>query len=174
MHVPGYMRASNTPWHCLFWGCLNRTRHCIPDVVKIHVFTQHKLYIPDSARVCREHLHGNDWDDLPLACNVSYDFTASHFSDVCDLLINALNSPRLRFSDPRGLNEEEMHFWTGRTNEEFNAILEQNPSLRNVCTDSRTTLGILLTKLRTGESNVRIATQFNLSRRQLERLLAIA
>ncbi|RVE40306.1 hypothetical protein evm_015044 [Chilo suppressalis] len=49
IHVPEYSRAPNT------------TRHRIPEVVKIQTFCSYRLYIPDGARVCQEHLQNNNW-----------------------------------------------------------------------------------------------------------------
>lgn len=81
--------------------------------------------------------------------------------------------PRLDFNTRGSLSNEEMHFWTGRNGEQFDAILDQVPSLSERCKEPRTALGIYLTKLRTGDSDERLATLFNVSRRKLERLLAI-
>lgn len=67
------------------------------------------------------------------------------------------------------MSDAEMHLWTGRTYDEFEAILEQTPSLSETCNQPKTALGIYLTKLRTGDSDERLATLFNISRRKLER-----
>ncbi|KAF9416045.1 hypothetical protein HW555_006457 [Spodoptera exigua] len=126
------------------------------------------LYIPDGARVCREHLEGNNWDELPDFCNTTHDFNAAQFKDVCDMLRTTIQrGSRLDFSLQGAMTDEEMHYW-------FDDILEETPSLGMRCNDPRTALAILLVKLRTGDSDERLATLFNMSRRKLERYLAIA
>lgn len=76
---------------------------------------------------------------------------------------------RFDFNDRGALSDEEMHFWTGRNNEQFDSILE--PSLIQECRNPGTALGIYLTKLRTGDSNERLASLFNMTRQNLERLM---
>lgn len=174
LQVPDYTRAPNTPGHCIFNTCQNTTRHRIPETIKIHIFCEYKLYIPDGARVCGQHLESNSWEELPQFCNVTHNFNAQQFSDVCDMLRMALNrGPRLDFNTRGALSNEDMHFWTGRNCEQFDSILQQTPSLSERCKEPRTALGIYLTKLRTGDSDERLATLFNMSRRKLERLLTI-
>lgn len=143
--------------------------------IKIHIFCEHKLYIPDGARVCREHLESNNWNELPDFCNTTHNFTAIQFNDVCDMLRTALQrGSRFDFRIRGALTNEEMHFWVGLNGDQFDAILEQTPSLSEISNDPRTALAILLVKLRTGDSNERLATLFNMSRRKLERHLAVA
>ena len=175
IHVPEYSRAPNTARHCIFLNCRNDTRHRIPEVIKIHTFCEHKLYIPDSARVCQEHLLSNVWDELPQHCNVNNDFNAMQFKDISDFMIKCVqNGSRLDFNRVGAMTSEEMHFWTGRSFEQFCEILEQTPSLRQRCRNPKTALGIFLTKLRTGDSNARLATLLHMSRQNLERLMGIA
>lgn len=175
IYVPEYSRAPNTTRHCIFNNCRNINRYRIPEVIKIYTFCEHKLYIPFSARVCQEHLEGNIWDELPQHCNVTHDFNAAQFRDISDIMRRGMQrGSRLDFNTIGAVTSEEMHFWTGRSFEQFEEILEQTPSLSQRCKNPRTALGIFLTKLRTGESNERLATLFNMSRQNLERLTAIA
>lgn len=172
--VEDYTRAPNTSRHCIFNHCQNTTRHRIPTTIKTHIFCEYKLYIPNSARVCTEHLESNAWNELPQSCNTTHDFNTYHFTDICDMLRMALQrGPRLDFNTRGALTNEEMHFWTGRKCEEFDSILEETPTLNEMCREPRTALGVYLTKLRTGESDERLATLFNMSRRKVERLLVI-
>lgn len=172
LHVPQYRRAPSTPRHCLFNNCDNNTRFRIPESIKVHILCEFKLFIPDAARVCREHLEGNGWAELPDHCNVSHDFSAGQFSEALDMLCR--QGPRLDFSVRGAMSNEEMHFWTGLNSEKFGFIIEQTRSLSTRCNQPRTALGVYLSKLRTGDSNERLATLFGMSRRKLERLLAIA
>ncbi|CAH2101152.1 unnamed protein product [Euphydryas editha] len=85
---------------------------------------------------------------------------------------NALQSgSRLDFNARGAVSDEEMHFWTGRNNEQFDCILEQTPSLIQGCRNPRTALSIYLTKMRTGNSNERLASLFNMTRQNLEWLM---
>lgn len=136
------------------------------------MFCEYKLYIPDGARVCQEHLENNNWAELPQNCHVTHDFNAAQFGDICDMLRNAVQrGSRLDFNTRGALSDEEMHFWTGRNNEQFDTILEQTPSLVQRCRNPRTALSIFLIKLRTGDPNERLATLFNMTRQNLERLM---
>lgn len=36
----------------------------------------------DGARVCQEHLHNNNWAELPQNCLVTRDFNAAQFSHI--------------------------------------------------------------------------------------------
>lgn len=74
------------------------------------------------------------------------------------MMRNALQrGSSLDFNAKGALSDEEMHFWTGRNNEQFESILEQTPSLIQESRNPRTALGIYLTKMRTGDSNERLA-----------------
>lgn len=175
LQVAEYTRAPNTPGHCIFNYCVNESRHRIPECIKVHIFCEYKLYIPNGARVCREHLQGNNWEELPEFCNVTHSFTATQFSDICDILRATIQrATRIDFSVRGALSDDELHFWVGLNNEQLDIILEETSSLTQNCIQPRTTLGIYLTKLRSGEPNERLATLFNMSRRQLERHLSKA
>lgn len=58
--------------------------------------------------------------------------------------------------------------------EQFNTVLKETPTLTHVVNRSRTIIGVYVSKLRTGESNERLATLFNMSCRTLERKLVLA
>lgn len=75
---------------------------------------------------------------------------------------------RLDFNATGALSDEEMHFWTGRNNEQFDSILHQIPSLIQGCRNPRTALSINLTKLGIGDSNERLASLFNTTRQNLD------
>lgn len=85
-------------------------------------------------------------------CNVTHDFNDAQFTSLCDLMrMAANNQPRIDFENRGAMPNEEMRLWTGRTYDQFEAILEQTPSLSERYNQPRTALGIYLTKLRTGE-----------------------
>lgn len=73
------------------------------------------------------------------------------------------------FENIENMDNEEIHIRWGFNREQFSEILKQTPSLTD--SNSKTTLAIYLMKLRSGESNERLATLFQMSRRTLERHL---
>lgn len=170
--VPNYRRTPNSANRCIFNNCQSQSRCRIPEVIKVHLLQNHKLYVPDSARVCQEHLIGNVWDDLPDFCDVLHDFTSAFFTDICEMLIRAVNNSKvLNFEVPGAISDIKMHFWTGRTNEQFDLILQETHSLNDTCRSPRLALGMYLIKLRTGESNARLGSQFHMSERSVRRIL---
>lgn len=174
LYVPSYKRAPNTSSHCIFGACGNDNRRRIPKTIKLYMMTTHQLYIPQHARVCREHLESNMWDELENHCTISHYFTAEHFTDVCNIFTEGIiSNKQYDFETMVGLNDDSLHFWVGLNGSEFRSIILQTPSLR-AYSDNRTILGLYLAKLRTGESNERLANLFKMSRRTLERKLAIA
>lgn len=77
----------------------------------------------------------------------------------------------LDFENIENMDKEEIHIRLGFNREQFSEIFRQTPSLTG--SNSKTTLAIYLMKLRSGESNERLATLFQMSRRRrtLERHL---
>ena len=61
------------------------------------------------------------------------------------------------------------HYWLGLTEVQFNDLLKSIPSLNNEVTNPSLALSIFLVKLRTGDSNQRLATLFQLPRSTLEK-----
>lgn len=103
-------------------------------------------------------------------CNVTHDFNDALFRSLCDLMrITANNELRINFEIRGVMSNEEMHLWTGRLYNQFEAILDQTPLLSEHRNQPRTALGIYLTKLRTGDSDERLASLFHISRGKLER-----
>lgn len=101
-------------------------------------------------------------------------FNAELVSDMTKMLIRGMNASRLSFDSVTGLDAHELHFWTGLTIEQFNSMLLETPSLAERHRHPRRVLGAYMTKLRTGESNERLATLFGMSRRTFEDHLKIA
>lgn len=80
----------------------------------------------------------------------------------------------MAFENIETIDDNHFHFWTALTKNQFMTILDQTPSLRNRSDRPATTLGMYLTKIRTGQSDERLATKFQISRRTLERKLKTA
>lgn len=175
LFIEEYVRAPNTSRVCIYRDCINENRHRIPEVIKVHIFSTSKIYIPQNARMCLEHLNYNTWDQLPEFCNTTHMFTAAQFTDLLDILRQAVQKKiRIDFQLRGNLTDNEMHFWTGFNSQQFRIILQQTPSLSRRSKKPRTALGIYMTKLRTGEPNQRLSTLFNISRSSLERYLVLA
>lgn len=133
------------------------------------------MYIPPSSRICEEHLNNYDFEELLDNVNVTHYFNASFFSNMTNMLIEAINNrTRFDFETLSSLNNSELMFWTGFTLEQFNVILEETPSLAEKCRHPRSVLGAYLTKIRTGEPNERLATLFGVTRQVFEYRLKIA
>ncbi|KAJ8720566.1 hypothetical protein PYW08_006031 [Mythimna loreyi] len=114
LYVPSYKRAPNTSSHCIFGACSNENRRRIPKTIKLYMITTHQLYIPQHARVCREHLESNMWDELENHCTISHYFTAEHFTDVCNIFTEGIiSNKQYDFETMVGLNDDSLHFWVG-------------------------------------------------------------
>ncbi|XP_063395621.1 uncharacterized protein LOC134680420, partial [Cydia fagiglandana] len=174
----GYLRASNTARHCIFANCRNVVAHNVPQYAKFLLLHNHNFYIPELARVCNAHFMNNDWEDL-LNNPAFENFNSAHVVGMMQLY--KWGFERRGHHDFENIEEidenecqKEFHFWTGVTKYHFNVILNQTPSLRDRSDRPATVLGMYLTKIRTGEPDERLATRFSISRRTLERNLAIA
>ncbi|KAJ8720799.1 hypothetical protein PYW08_006264 [Mythimna loreyi] len=114
LYVPSYKRAPNTSSHCIFGACSNENRRRIPKTIKLYMITTHQLYIPQHARVCREHLESNMWDELENHCTISHYFTAEHFTNVCNIFTEGIiSNKQYDFETMVGLNDDSLHFWVG-------------------------------------------------------------
>lgn len=168
-----YSRAPNTSAHCVYSNCRYEANSSIPEEIKVYLLSEYKLYIPQSARSCREHLRANMWDELRNSCNTTNYFNSAQFDDICSILTRSVQNKHqlLDFETEGSITDDDMHFWTGLENRQFDTILQETPSLLESHKKPRLALGIYLCKLRTGESNERLASQFNTSRRSVQRIL---
>lgn len=173
--MPDHVRTPNSSRRCIYRQCRNENLRRIPASLKLYAVCNYRLYLPPSARLCEDHLLHLELEELLDAVNVIHYFNSESLTAMTNMLIQAVNnSPRFNLESPTGLDENELHFWTGLTVDHFNIILEETPSLAERDRHPRTVLGIYLTKLRTGESNQRLSTLFKMSRSHLERKIKIA
>lgn len=173
LQVEEYSRVPSTSANCMFDRCRSVSRRRMPENVRITLMLHSNLFIPDSARICDAHLTSNDWEELIDSPNLRHDFNSSHFVQILELFKKAvLNKNILDFEDIANMDPNEIHIRLGVSRDQFNTILEQTPSLSE--SNAKTKLAIYLMKLRTGDSNERLATLFNISRRTLERHLKTA
>ena len=173
-NLPQLARAANSASRCIFRGCLNETRLRIPNSRKVHMLSYYNFYIPQSARVCNEHLMNQDWTTL-VNDNVSQEFTNDHILDIIATYKTTLENPSPVFSfDVDVMDDNELRHWTGLTTSEFQLVLEQTPSLLEQSNKPNVVLGGYLMKLRTGEPNERLASLLKISRRKFKRQLVTA
>lgn len=171
--LQGYSRAANTARRCIFRNCRNIATHAVPSYAKFYLLHNNNFYIPPLARVCHPHLVRNDWEEVNTQPIMQ--FNSAHVLDIINLYKWGLErNHQLDFENIAGIEDNELHFWTGLTKNQFDSILRLTPSLRDRSNIPATVLGIYLTKIRTGAPDERLATKFNISRRTLERKLKIA
>lgn len=169
--LPNYRRAANTASHCLFTGCTNDGLHTISDSLRATVLNNNNYYIPPLARICVEHLYGNNWDDLYSSPSSISTFTVQQIEHVFSF-VNKYR-PFLDFASIEGIQEMDhnlFYYWIGRSKEQFMSLLNEVPRIQEA---HRGILGLaaLLMKLRTGESDDRLSKLFDVPRRTLERLM---
>ncbi|XP_045493201.1 uncharacterized protein LOC123692489 [Colias croceus] len=162
-----YRRAANTPGHCIFVGCFEPERLLIPSTIKDLVLFNHKFYIPSGARICRHHLNHGSWDQLTSQLR---DFTGRQFDNIMTMMQRAANH-RFDFSNIALMPPHLFHYWLGMNLEQFYELLNCIPNLAEQVPDATLALCIYLVKLRTGDSNNRLATLFNKPRATLEHLM---
>lgn len=158
--------------NCVFQYCQNVTRLRIPNSVVLLLIGRYNLLIPENARVCQEHLQQNSWHTLPLQDNLVEDFTASEVVSALTIMRNNITTDILNFEQYELINEKEFHTWIGLTHQQFSNLLDNTSSL-NSNRHKKTILAAILAKLRTGDSNARLALIFRTSESRLQRLLAL-
>lgn len=167
-NLTGYSRGPNSGRSCIFHSCENTSRHRIAETIKMKMIMDYNYYIPPEARVCTEHMHTDSWAVLLNAPNQRFDFNPHHMLNIIQLL-KQYNNRLLNFEEVENLDEAELHYWTGRTLPQFLNILEQTPSLSSRSQRPRTTLGVYLVKIRTGEPDDRLASIFHMTRQNIEK-----
>lgn len=110
--LPNYKRAANTASHCLFMGCTNDQLHTMSDSLRATVLRSNNYYIPVLARICVEHLHGNNWDSLYNSSNSISTFTVQQIEHVFSF-VNAFKN-YVDFSSIEAIqNIDDNLFFTG-------------------------------------------------------------
>lgn len=166
--LPHYKRAANTSRHCIFGGCANQSGHLIPLLIKVMLLKQYHLYVPIHSRVCETHLYSNEWSLLNNNNNLTSRFTPQQIEDL--IRVMERNADLMDFENVDEMPNHICHYWTGLNVLEFLALYDEIPVLRNV-SNGKTCLAIYLTKLRTGDSDNRLSTLYNMPRSTLESYL---
>lgn len=172
MNLPGLLRAPNTANSCIFQYCLNESRRRVPENIIVHMLCRYSYFLPNSARVCNEHLEQNLWHLLPLQDNTSDEFTAAQIISVVSMLQRRITHNTIDFEEYENMAPGEFQTWTGLRHEQFAELLENLSSLR-LLNKRKTILAAALVKLRTGDSNARLANIFKCGETTFHRWLAI-
>ncbi|RVE50307.1 hypothetical protein evm_005142 [Chilo suppressalis] len=159
-----YLRAPDTHSRCIFPVCNSTSQQIVPYMIRVRLFSDHKYYIPRNCRICRFHLETQPWMDL-FNANINHSFTAAYIEDFCDLLKSDRNT--IDFQNIEAMDDRMVHYWLGYTKQQFRDLEAALPEFRN----RDVALGAYLMKLRTGDSDDRIATLMNMSRSTLSKLI---
>lgn len=165
-----YKRAAASSRHCIFSECYSDERLLVPSAIKEMLLLHYRLYVPRSARICSHHLYNGAWNELSFHNN---DFTGMQMDDMM-LIMERGTRRQFDFSNIRELDPHLCHYWLGMDADSFHQLLLYVPQLSQVVPCASTALSIILVKLRTGDSNERLSSLFNLSRRTLERYMSHA
>lgn len=163
-----YMRAVETESRCFIQGCRRTERYRVPLSTRKMLFNQYKYYIPENNRLCDQHLVIEAWDFLDsLRSNYVQSFTERHIYDMMSLK-EVVDSTLLHFENVDEMEDHVVHIWTGLNKAQFNQMLAEVPQLLEMPKASLA-LAAFLMKLRTGDSNERLATLLKISRPTLEK-----
>lgn len=173
MPIADYRRAANTARHCIFPDCDRSSLRRIPGVIKRFMLMKHNYYIPPNARICQPHLEVHEWEELLEVQPGEHNFSSAHITDMLNTMKASATSPQIDFNEVESIEAGVLHFWAGLNHDQFNRLVEETPSLVNY-RQPKQILGLYLCKIRTGESNQRLASLFQIDRHTVERKLIIA
>lgn len=166
--LPNIKRAADTQGHCFFPECNSPERLAVPTWLRVKLFTDHKFYVPMNCRICTFHLQNDDWQQLADITQPIHSFTSEHIEDFASF-VNEKNST-LDFNNIEEMSEDLVHYWIGLTKNQFRQLILDTPRIRNMHKGTLA-LAAYLVKLRTGDSDERISTLFNVPRTTLMRLM---
>lgn len=170
--LPDYVRAIDTESRCFIEGCQGRERNRISLSIRKVMLEKHNYYIPQNNRLCDFHKHVDSVQFISGALdNYLNVFNAAHIQDM--LSLKSSNHMFIDFDDLDDLDDGIVHFWTGLNKDQFNNLFNEVTPFSNI-KKGRTALGVYLMKLRTGDSNDRIATMLKIPRSSLEVLMGQA
>ncbi|RVE40291.1 hypothetical protein evm_015059 [Chilo suppressalis] len=119
---------------------------------------------------CQHHLNNGRWSDL--TSNLQ-DFTGVQFDAILNIMQRAV-SHCFDFENISAMAPFLCHYWLGMNAEQFDELLACVPSLLQSVKNPCLALRIYIVKLRTGDSNERLSSLFQMSSRTLERKMNIA
>src|SRR5438309_2257966 len=158
------MRVQNK--NCVF-GHSSDLLHRMPLEVRTGVLIRHRLFIPSGARCCAKHLKEGEWTQLTDELSA---YSPAQIEEMVDLLREV--PPFLQFEFLETMSDKDMMEWTGLPKRQFQDLFSSVPSLLiQEKRHPKTALGLLLAKLRTGETDARLASLAGFSRSQFELLV---
>ncbi|XP_045781575.1 uncharacterized protein LOC123878448 [Maniola jurtina] len=166
--LPNLKRAVDTQAHCFFPDCNLLERLTVPKWLRVKLFADFKFYVPPNCRICTFHLQNDNWQQLEDIAQPIQSFTTDHIEDFASFINE--RATMLDFSNIDDMSEDFVHFWVGLTKSQFRQLIFDVPSLRNMQKGS-IALAAYLVKLRTGDSDERLATLFNMPRTTLLRYM---
>ncbi|XP_033763920.1 uncharacterized protein LOC117345083 [Pecten maximus] len=147
----------------------------IPKNARTQAFIEHGIFIDSTNRCCASHIKDKYFDTVSLQL-IRSTKTSDLFSrsDITDLLQNVRSlmktSFHLNFDIPSVLSDANYSELTGLNKDQFADLASYLVSVRNTTVRStRTCLGVLLVKLKTGLSNELISVLFGLKKSQVQR-----
>ncbi|XP_053391975.1 uncharacterized protein LOC128554692 [Mercenaria mercenaria] len=130
------------------------------------------IYIPKKARLCRNHIKGKLIKDADLKTMPVNEGKKLYLTPEISSLIEEMRDhmKRTSYINFDTLPEEYYHNLTGLEKSQFDELCTYIEGRRNTCVRSiKTTVGILLTKLRTGLANKLLSVMFKLKVSQIQR-----
>lgn len=160
--VPFIFRCAITHHRCIF-NCKSGVLKCVPLAARRSMLLEHSFYVPPNCRWCISHSVSEDLSQLIQQIKqTNKSITEAQFFDIFSIMKSMITEKRNAVIGLDMNSERVMKEWTGLSIEQFNRLLTEVPQL------NRDHLFMYLAKLRTGDSDERIATLFNLHRRTVE------
>lgn len=161
--LPDYMRAIETESRCFIEGCSRTERYRVPLATRKMLLAQYNYYVPVNNRLCDHHLIIESWNFLDsLRNNYVKEFTAKHIQDMLALKDNE-NSTAICFNNIDNMEDHILYKWIGFNKVQYHQLLQEVPQILEDVNGSLALVAYLI-KLRTGDSDERIATLFNISK----------
>lgn len=171
--LPHYARASHSEHRCFISYCQGVERHRVPHKLRVLLLKSHNIYVSENNRLCSIHLRCTEWDFLNESrYTYQNSFTANEIQDMMTLLKTDYE-PNVDFENIESMPDHLVHYWLGKTKEQYRNILEEVTQI-NTVRRGRAALTAYLIKLRTGDSNARLSSLMKIPKRTLGTLLSKA
>ena len=173
VEIPVYSIGNKSHKYCCIWGHKPNNLKTVPADAHTQLFLKYKIILSSSTRCCPSHLTENKLikDEAIIANQHRLKETKKIIKS--DEMIQILNSAkalieksesrRIDFDQPHLLSDNDYYTLTGLTEEQFNDFVSGISFERKRKYSVRQSVGILLTKLRTGLSNSTLKTIFNIN-----------
>ncbi|XP_045781800.1 uncharacterized protein LOC123878570 [Maniola jurtina] len=172
IEIPGYKRAPFNSQLCVFADCINTDLQRIHIDVRATVLQEKCFYLPRGTRVCQQHSELL-WQSIDTSTRSVFNtFSAVQVKDMMDIL--RTRKVFLDFEKLTSINNGVFHYYIGFSKEKFLQILQRTPNImQRFRKKPKTSLATVLAKLHTGESNERLSTIFNMTRKTFEKTMRL-